>query len=125
MKTILAIAIGGALGAIARYFIVSWSGLILGSGFPWGTLTVNVIGCFIMGVLIELMSSFWSPNTEMRAFLTVGILGSLTTFSTFSLDIAVLYEKGEMLTAASYVLASVVATIVAVFAGLFIIRSIL
>jgi fluoride exporter len=125
MKTVMAIALGGALGAVARHFIERWGAVMLGDGFPWGTLTVNVIGCFAMGVLVELMALAWSPSVEMRAFLTVGILGALTTFSTFSLDIAVLHGRGETLLAASYVLISVVASIVAIFAGLALMRAVL
>ncbi len=125
MKTVIAIALGGAFGAVARHFVELWSGMVLGDGFPWGTLTVNVVGCFAMGVLVELMALAWSPSVEMRAFLTVGILGALTTFSTFSLDIAVLHGRGETLLAASYVLVSVVASIVAIFVGLAVMRAIL
>ena len=125
MKTVMAIALGGAFGAVARHFIELWSGMLLGDGFPWGTLTVNVVGCFVMGVLVEIMALAWLPNVEMRAFLTVGILGALTTFSTFSLDIAVLHGRGEPMLAASYVLVSVVASIVAIFAGLAVMRAIL
>ncbi len=125
MKTVMAIALGGAFGAVARHFIERWSSFVLGDGFPWGTLTVNVVGCFAMGVLVELMALAWSPSIEMRAFLTVGILGALTTFSTFSLDIAVLHGRGETLLAASYVLVSVVASIVAIFAGLALMRAVL
>jgi CrcB protein len=125
MKTVLAIALGGAFGAVARYFIARWCGMVLGEGFPWGPLTVNVVGCFAMGMLVELMASVWSPSAEMRAFLTVGILGALTTFSTFSLDIAVLHGRGETLLAASYVLVTVVASIVTIFAGLAVMRTIL
>jgi len=99
--------------------------MVLGEGFPWGTLTVNVVGCFAMGVLVELMALAWLPSAEMRAFLTVGILGALTTFSTFLLDIAVLHGRGETLLAASYILVSVVAPIVAIFAGLAVMRAIL
>jgi CrcB protein len=125
MKTVIAIALGGAFGAVARHFVELWSGMLLGDGFPWGTLTVNVVGCFAMGVLVELMTLAWSPSVEMRAFLNVGILGALTTFSTFSLDIAVLHGRGETLLAASYVLVSVVASIVAIFVGLAVMRAIL
>jgi CrcB protein len=125
MKTVLAIALGGAFGAVARYFIARWSGMVLGEGFPWGTLTVNVVGCFAMGVLVELMALAWLPSAEMRAFLTVGILGALTTFSAFSLDITVLHGRGETLLAVSYILVSVLAPIAAIFAGLAVTRAIL
>ena len=78
-----------------------------------------------MGVLVEFMAVTWSPSAEMRAFLTVGILGALTTFSTFSLDIAVLHARGETLLAVSYILVSVLAPIAAIFAGLAVTRAIL
>jgi len=99
--------------------------MVLGEGFPWGTLTVNVVGCFAMGVLVELMALAWLPSAEMRAFLTVGILGALTSFSAFSLDITVLHGRGETLLAVSYILVSVLAPIAAIFAGLAVTRAIL
>ena len=125
MKTVLAIALGGAFGAVARHFITRWIGMVLGDGFPWGILAVNVIGCFAMGVLVELMALAWLPSAEMRAFLTVGIFGALTTFSAFSLDITVLHGRGETLLAVSYILVSVLAPIAAIFAGLAVTRAIL
>ena len=125
MKTLMAIALGGACVAVAQHFISRWNGMVLGDGFPRGTLTVNVFGCFAIGVLVELMALAWSPSVEMRAFLTVGILVALTNFSAFSLDIAVLHGRGETLLAASYVLVSVVASIVEIFAGSAVLRAIL
>lgn len=125
MKTVIAIAAGGAVGALARHFIERWGVMVLGYGFPWGTLTVNVIGCFTMGILIELMALSWSPSEEVRSFLTVGFLGALTTFSTFSLDIAELHGRGETMLAAGYAIITVSASIAATFAGLAIMRTIL
>ena len=125
MKTVIAIALGGAIGAVARYFISRWVVLALGSAFPWGTLTVNIVGCFVLGFLVEIMTLLWSPSEEYRAFLTVGLLGALTTFSAFSLDIAVLQGRGETLLAVVYVSLSVSGSIVAIFAGIFLTRTIL
>ena len=125
MKTVLAIAAGGALGAVARYYVSIGTGVALGTAFPWGTLFVNIIGCFAMGVLVELMAITWSPSAELRAFLTVGILGALTTFSAFSLDVALLHGRGEMLLGGIYILASVAASLGGVFGGMSLIRMVL
>ena len=125
MKLIAAIAIGGAIGAVARHLVGVQMLRLLGSGFPWGTLTVNVVGSFAMGALVELMAIRWSVGPELRAFMTVGILGAFTTFSTFSLDIAVLGERGEVLPAGLYVLLSVGLSISALFFGLWLFRQLL
>jgi len=122
MKTVLAIAAGGALGAVARYYVSIGTGMVLGTAFPWGTLFVNLIGCFAMGILVELMAITWSPSAEMRAFLTVGILGALTTFSTFSLDVALLQGRGELFLGGIYIFTSVAASIGGIFAGMSLIR---
>ena len=121
----MAIALGGALGAVARHFISHWSVVALGNGFPWGTLTVNVVGCFALGVVVEVMALVWSPAAEWRAFLTVGVLGAFTTFSAFALDISILHERGEMLQAILYVTVSVAGSIAAIFAGMSLTRAVL
>tara|TARA_B100000674_G_scaffold39338_1_gene27432 strand:+ start:107 stop:487 length:381 start_codon:yes stop_codon:yes gene_type:complete len=123
MKTVMAIALGGALGAVARHFISHWSVVALGNGFPWGTLTVNVVGCFALGVVVEVMALVWSPAAEWRAFLTVGVLGAFTTFSAFALDISIFHERGEMLQAILYVTVSVAGSIAAIFAGMSLTRA--
>ena len=125
VKIIVAIAIGGAVGAVARHLVGAQMLRLLGSGFPWGTLTVNVVGSFAMGALVELMALRWSVGPELRAFMTVGVLGAFTTFSTFSLDVAVLGERGEVLPAALYVLLSVGLSISALFFGLWLFRQLL
>lgn len=125
MKLVLAIAVGGALGAVARHYVAAQIAHLLGHGFPFGTLSVNVIGSFIMGVLVELMALAWSPSLELRAFMTVGLLGAFTTFSTFSLDFAVLFERGALASAFAYVLASVVLSVGALFVGLAATRAVL
>ena len=125
MKLILAIAVGGAIGAVGRHVVAGQVLKLAGSGFPWGTIVVNVVGSFIMGALIETMALKWSVGLELRAFLTVGVLGAFTTFSAFSLDVALLTERGALFDAFGYVLISVIASIGALFAGLLLFRQIL
>ena len=119
------VAAGGALGAAGRYLVNVWTGRLLGSGFPWGTLTVNIVGSFMMGALITYMALKWSTSQEMRAFLTTGVLGGFTTFSAFSLDFATLYERKEFGLAAAYAAGSVGLSLVAIFAGMALMRAVL
>jgi len=123
VKTMLFVAAGGAVGASARYLVGVASGRLLGFGFPWGTLTVNVLGCFLMGLLIEAMALRWTVSNELRAFLTVGMLGGFTTFSAFSADFTLLYERDAYVSAGFYLFASVGLSIAALFAGLAIVRA--
>ena len=123
MKLVVAIAMGGALGAVARHYATAQVAHLLGSGFPFGTLTVNVLGSFVMGVLVEVMALTWSPSLELRAFMTVGALGAFTTFSTFSLDFALLFERGALGSALLYALLSVLLSVTALFAGLAVMRA--
>jgi fluoride exporter len=125
MRLLLAIALGGAIGALARHFAAGQVMRLTGGHFPWGTITVNVVGCFVMGALIEVMALKWSVGPEMRAFLTVGMLGAFTTFSTFSLDVALLTERGDPVAAFGYIAASVLASVGALFAGLRLFRHLL
>lgn len=119
---ILTVAAGGATGAVARYLLATQIGHWTGSGFPWGTFVVNVLGCAIMGLLTELFALTWSPSPEMRAFLAVGILGGFTTFSAFSLDAVLLMERNDWLPALFYVVGSVVLSLLAFFATLRLVR---
>ena len=121
MHMILAVAAGGAIGAV----VMVQATKLLGMSFPWGTLTVNIVGSFLMGALIEIMALIWSPSQEMRAFLAVGVLGAFTTFSTFSLDAYALYERGQIAAAASYVVASVVCSLAGLLLGLKLLRVLL
>lgn len=125
IKTLLAISAGGALGAVARHGVNVLSLKLMGSAFPWGTLAVNVMGSFIMGLLIAIFAHFWQPSHEVKLFLITGLLGAFTTFSTFSLDVATLWERSAYLPVAGYVLASVVLSISALFAAMFMVRSFL
>lgn len=118
MAVLMAVAIGGALGSVARYGTVIAVGRLVGVGFPYGVLLVNVIGGFIMGALVELMTTAWLPSDSMRAFFTVGVLGGFTTFSAFSLDVWQLLEKGLYGPAIVYIVASVILSVAALAAGL-------
>ena len=126
MKLLLLAVSGGAIGSGARHLINVAFGRWLGSGgFPWSTFTVNVVGCFLMGVLISALALRFDGSIEMRTFLATGILGGFTTFSAFSLDFAALAERGDLTLGMVYVLASVVLSIAAVFAGLSLTRAVL
>lgn len=120
---LLAVAAGGAFGALARHVVAGQATRLLGDGFPWGTLLVNVLGCFAMGLLVELFARTFTPSAELRAFLTVGLLGAFTTFSAFSLDVASLQGRGELALAGGYIALSVVLSIAALFLGLLLVRS--
>ena len=123
MKTILLVALGGALGTIARYLVGKIGPGLWGQDFPWATLIVNITGCFIMGVLAGLLTHYTQLSQDVRAFLLVGMLGGFTTFSAFALDFITLYERGNIMAATLYLTSSVVVSIVAVMAGLFLIRN--
>ena len=123
MPVVAWVALGGAIGSAARYGVNVWSGRLLGSEFPWATLAVNVIGCFAMGLLIELMALKLNVSLETRAFLTTGILGGFTTFSAFSLDFALLVERKSYGLAGAYAAGSVVLSLAAVFLGLYLVRA--
>ena len=123
MYMVLSIAAGGACGAVLRHFSGMAALRLLGPDFPYGTLFVNVTGSFLMGLIIALFAHLGNPTQELRGFLTVGCLGAFTTFSTFSLDVATLYEGGHMIGAAGYVLLSVALSISALFIGMILIRA--
>lgn len=123
MKILLAVAAGGALGAVGRYLVMSQVGHWFGHGFPYGTLVVNVLGSLVMGLLVEAWALVWSPSPELRALLAVGVLGAFTTFSTFSLDTVVLYQRGALLSVGFYIAGSVVLSVAGLVAGLYLGRA--
>jgi fluoride exporter len=125
MKLLLLAALGGGIGAGARHLVNVAFGRWLGPGFPWSTLAVNVIGSFLMGVLITSFALRFQGSLEARTLLATGILGGFTTFSAFSLDFANLAERGQWGLAASYAGGSVLASILALFVGLWWARAVL
>ena len=120
---VLLAAAGGALGSSARYLVNVGAGRLLGMGFPWGTMAVNVVGCFIMGLLVGWGALRGTLTQEARVFLATGILGGFTTFSAFSADFAALVERKHFGLSALYLTGSVVLSLAAVFAGLYLVRS--
>jgi CrcB protein len=119
----LAVFIGGGIGAALRHGVNRAALAWLGPAFPWGTLIVNILGGLAMGLLAELFLVKGGGSQEWRLFLTTGILGGFTTFSAFSLDAALMWERGEHAVLAAYVLGSVVLSIAALFAGMAAVRS--
>ena len=124
MLHLVLVAVGGAVGAALRHLVNLVSLRLAGPGFPWGTMAVNVAGCFAMGVFIELLARRFNASNELRLFIATGVLGGFTTFSAFSLDFAVLWERGAALSALAYAITSVVGSILALFLGLWLVRSI-
>jgi fluoride exporter len=118
MHTYLSIAVGGALGSMARYATGIYVGRWLGTEFPWGTLLINVIGSFLIGVFAESFALRWDATQATRVFLVVGICGGYTTFSTFSLDLVTLINHGQALAAGVYIVASVMLGLLGLYAGL-------
>lgn len=118
----LFIATGGALGALGRYWLSTTVHNLFGREFPYGTLTVNVVGCALMGVLYVLFYERMVISTELRAGLLIGLLGALTTFSTFSIETLGLIENGEPLKAGLNTLLSVVLCLCVCWAGIVLAR---
>ncbi|OOG75782.1 camphor resistance protein CrcB [Sinorhizobium sp. A49] len=123
MSNLLLVGAGGAIGSMARYLVSLWTLHRWGPGFPWGTLGVNITGSFLIGLLAELIMRKFGASAEMRLFLITGVLGGYTTFSAFSLDTITLFERGDAALAVTYIAASVVLSILAVFAGLALMRA--
>ncbi len=121
---LLAVAVGGAFGAVARYGVMSAVGHWFGPGFPWGTIVVNVLGSFLLGCLIETMALVWSPSQAIRAMLVVGVLGGFTTFSTLSLDIQVLITRGNFFQVGGYIAGSIILAVFALLAGMAVFRQV-
>ena len=117
-QTLLAIAGGGAIGALARYGVSHAALRVFGPGFPWGTLIANGAGSFAMGLVIAWLAASEPHSTALRAFLTIGLLGAFTTFSTFALDAVTLYKERTIALAASYVGASLIVSLGGLVAGL-------
>jgi CrcB protein len=124
LTTLLSVAAGGAIGASARYLTNVGMGRLMGLGYPWGTMTVNVAGSFLMGVLVVVLAKK-GGHAALAPFLMTGILGGFTTFSAFSLDAVTLYERGQVGAAAGYVMVSVVLSLAAIAAGILATRAVL
>ena len=124
MMQLLIVGAGGAFGAIGRYLLSIWVYSLTGRAFPWGTLAVNLLGSLLMGFLSVWLLERMTLSTEVRALLMVGVLGSFTTFSTFSLETLLLLEQGAVVRAGVNIAVSVITCIFAAWMGVLIARAI-
>jgi CrcB protein len=123
MQPLLLVMAGGAVGAGARHLVGRATLVLFGPGVPWGTLTVNLVGGLLMGLLAGTLARTGGSET-WRLLLGTGVLGGFTTFSAFSLDVVTIAERGQLGVAALYVLASVAGAIVALVGGLALARTV-
>ncbi len=123
LTTLLQVALGGAVGALGRYLVNVGALRLMGPGFPWATLAVNVLGSLAMGSLIVVLAN--KDATRLAPLLMTGLLGGFTTFSAFSLDAVTIYERGQLGLAALYVGTSVVLSLAALVAGMALARGVL
>ena len=122
MQSILAVAFGGAIGSVLRYAMNNALNALIKSPFPYGIMAVNILGGLVMGILIAFFAGQSQAPQWLRSFLMVGILGGFTTFSTFSADTVLLWQRGEAVQAVLYMAGSVMLSIAALLAGLFLMR---
>jgi CrcB protein len=125
MTKYLLVFVGGGIGSMARLFVTSFTGKQIGTAFPWGTLSVNLLGALVIGLLIELMALRWSAPEAQRYLLVTGFLGGFTTFSAFSLETASMCTRGDWIMAVAYVLASVIGTVGLVILSIHLLRALL
>lgn len=118
MNQWLAVAVGGALGSMARFGLSGWVAGWLGNRFPYATLLVNLLGCLLMGILVVLLSERWAVAPQWRAFALVGLLGGFTTFSSFSLEAYTLLRLQQWLAAFFYLAGSLLLGLLALAAGI-------
>jgi fluoride exporter len=119
---IVAVALGGAVGSVARYLVGIGSGILFGMAFPWGTLIINITGSFLIGTFVGLFALKWNLPQVAKIFVTVGICGGYTTFSAFSLDAWSLIERGQTMTSILYMVVSVTLSVSALTAALLLVR---
>ncbi len=124
MPPILLVMLGGAFGSAARYLTGKLTLGWFGPDYPWGTLAVNLIGGFLMGMLAGTLARIGQGGEQWRLLIGVGLLGGYTTFSAFTLDLMNMIERGDYGMGLGYILASVVGSALALFAGLSILRAI-
>lgn len=112
------IAAGGAFGAVCRYLLSTYVTSLFGKEFPYGTLTVNVIGALLMGIAIGIITGMLPKGREFHALIVIGALGGFTTFSAFTFETYMLIERGEYASAAIYIAGSVAISLAALFLGM-------
>ena len=126
-RFIFVVAVGGACGSVTRYLVAIGSARLFGPQlplqFPWGTLIINITGSALIGALAGLFATRWDVSQTARIFLTVGICGGYTTFSTFSLDAWHLLERGQAAASITYMLSSVILSLAALIGALHLVRA--
>jgi fluoride exporter len=122
MNGVLLVFVGGGLGAAARHGVNSFSGVLFGTRYPWGTFLINVLGSLLIGVLAEWFALQSQASANLRLFLVTGILGGFTTFSAFSLEVGLLHERGATVAALAYAALSVICGVSAMFGGMLAVR---
>ena len=122
MQSILAVALGGAFGSVLRYLLNNGITALAKTSFPVGIMVINILGSLVMGVLIALFAEQVQASQTLRSFLMVGILGGFTTFSTFSADSVLLWQRGEMIQAVAYAGGSVILSIAALLLGMMLVK---
>lgn len=125
MRASIVVFIGAGLGGLMRHVMNIWVTALAGSGFPYGILAINILGSTAMGLVAGWFAFRGGMLPDLRLFLATGVLGGFTTFSAFSLDTALLMERGETLLAAIYVVGSVVLSVLGLFLGLWAMRAVL
>lgn len=120
LKEIVGVALGGASGCTVRFIISRWFQGVAPGGFPWSILLCNLLGCLLIGILVEFLFNHFNLGPVWRSFLIIGFLGGLTTFSSFSLDTMVLLQSGQFLYAMSNVLITMVGCIFATAIGMYV-----
>jgi CrcB protein len=124
MQNLLLVALGGAIGASLRHLVALAAGRLSATVFPWWTILINIVGSLAMGLFIGWLARRGGGTSDaLRLFVATGVLGGFTTFSAFSLDFATLWQRGEVTIAFGYAAASVIVSLVAVFAGLWVARA--
>jgi len=119
----LIVFLGAGIGGAMRHGVNVAALRLVGAGFPWGTLAINIAGSFVMGLVAEYFALKSGLPQQWRLFLATGVLGGFTTFSAFSLEVALLYERGEVVAAGLYMLGSAVLAVGGLFVGLYVIRT--
>lgn len=123
MNAILSIALGGALGAVARHGVNAGVTAMFGVKFPLGIMVANILGSFILGFLVTAFALYWDVHHLLKTMMVVGFLGAFTTFSTFSLDSVAMFERGDVAAGLFYIAGSVTFSITALYVGMALARS--
>ena len=123
MLKVIIVGFGGFFGSVFRYLIYLLSNNLIGYSFPFGTILVNIIGCFLIGLTYQIFSDMISLSDNLKLFMTVGFLGGFTTFSAFSLDVFLLYQSNSKLAAIIYIFITLVFSLLAMLGGMWIFKA--